>query len=279
MLYLERKPSPPLARFIRSFWYTSAPNLPHQRERVLPNGLLQIIISLATNHLTDCGADTGEEHLNIRRPLPSAILVGARSRYDIVHTHDMAELIGIVFRPGGLGPWLRQSADTFFEQSIPLDDLWSTRELQSRLREQPTPTQKLATLDAIILDRLRGRTIERSTTIKAALLHLRHLDVSQTARTLAISDRRLRQIFQQDVGLSPKQWSRIHRFQHALSILHAGRDIRWDQLALQCGYYDQPHFSNDFRAFSGIDPTTYSTHRGPWRNHIAIEEAPNRQNS
>jgi AraC-like DNA-binding protein len=51
--------------------------------------------------------------------------------------------------------------------------------------------------------------------------------------------------------------------------LHAGRHIRWAELALDCGYYDQSHFANEFRAFSGIDATTYSALRGgPWANHI-----------
>jgi len=42
------------------------------------------------------------------------------------------------------------------------------------------------------------------------------------------------------------------------------------ELALACGYCDQSHFSNDFRAFSGIDPSTYSANRGPWQNHAPI---------
>jgi AraC-like DNA-binding protein len=271
MLYLELKPSPPLAGFIRSFWYACAPALPHQRERVLPNGLLQIVISLAADSLTDCGADTGEDSLDICRPLPPAILVGARSRYDIIHTRDMAELIGIVFRPGGLGPWLRHPANAFFERSVDLDSLWAATELQDRLRQQKSPVQKLAALDAFILHRLRGRSIERRDTVKAAIAGMRRLGVAQTARSLGISDRRLRQLFQEDVGLSPKQWSRIQRFQRALRLLHSGEDVRWDQLALHCGYYDQPHFSNDFRAFSGIDPTTYTANRGRWRNHVRLD--------
>jgi AraC-like DNA-binding protein len=52
--------------------------------------------------------------------------------------------------------------------------------------------------------------------------------------------------------------------------LHKKVDIPWATLALECGYYDQSHFSNDFRAFSGIDPTTYCIQRGRWQNHVAI---------
>src|ERR1039457_6640826 len=46
--------------------------------------------------------------------------------------------------------------------------------------------------------------------------------------------------------------------------------VPWAELALRCGYYDQSHFANDFRAFPGINPTTYSAHRGRWQNHVPI---------
>jgi AraC-like DNA-binding protein len=65
-------------------------------------------------------------------------------------------------------------------------------------------------------------------------------------------------------------WLRVQRFQVAVRALHKKVDIPWATLALECGYYDQSHFANDFRAFSGIDPTTYSVQRGCWQNHVAI---------
>jgi AraC-like DNA-binding protein len=264
MVYLEMKPALPLARVIRFFWYASAPDLPHERERVLPNGSVQVVISLATDQLTECCIDRGEDLM-----LPPAILVGARSTYDIIHTRDMKELVGIIFRPGGLGPWLRQPADLFFERSVSLDDVWGMRNMRDRIREEESPAGKLAKLEALLVERLNGRTVERKPIVRAALTELRRGSVRQTASGLGISDRRLHQVFTEDVGLSPKQWSRVHRFQRAVGALHAGGDMPWEQLALACGYYDQSHFCNDFRAFSGIDPTTYSAHQGRWRNHVA----------
>jgi len=78
MLYLETAPSPPLSGFVRLLWYASATGLSHERERVLPNGCVQVVISLANDFLTDCGVDSGEESSDICRPMAPAILVGAR---------------------------------------------------------------------------------------------------------------------------------------------------------------------------------------------------------
>jgi len=45
-------------------------------------------------------------------------------------------------------------------------------------------------------------------------------------------------------------------------------DLPWAELAMECGYYDQSHFANEFRAFSGIDATTYCALRTQWANHV-----------
>lgn len=94
--------------------------------------------------------------------------------------------------------------------------------------------------------------------------------MAQCARSVGVSERRLSQVFHEEVGIGPKVWCRIRRFQAAVRALHDGADVRWAELALDCGYYDQSHFANDFRAFSGVDPTTYSRDRGLWQNHLPI---------
>jgi len=261
MEYLECKPSLPLAASIRSLWYACAPDAPHERERVLPNGCIQIVISLAADALTNCDGD-------VLTPLPAAILVGARGRYEVVHTRDMAELVGIVFRPGGLGPWLRQPADQFFEQSVSLDGVWPVRDVRDRLRAVAGSSRKLALLDSLLVERLGGRELRMRPSIQCALAGLTRHSVREADQATGLSERRLYQIFREDAGLSPKLWSRVYRFQRAVRALHSGEAARWDRLALDCGYFDQSHFSNDFRAFSGIDPTTYSGRRGPWQNHV-----------
>jgi AraC-like DNA-binding protein len=262
MIYLQRKPSPLLAGCVEMLWYACAPHVPHQRELVLPGGKIQFVISLASDHLTDCtpGGDT---------PTAPALLVGARTSAELIATCDMKELAGVVFKPGGLGPWLRERADLFYEQSLSLADLWPTKTLRERLREGATsPELTLRILDEALCEQASAR--ERRVHVRGALSMLGSLSVRETARELGISERRLHLVFSEDVGLSPKQWSRVRRFQRAVCALYKGVDMRWAELAATCGYADQAHFSRDFRSFSGVDPTTYSVSRGRWKNHLAV---------
>jgi len=95
MLYLEHTPASPLDRMVRLLWYAQVPDAAHKRERVLPTGNIQIILNVARDFLIDCPEGRQDSRL-----APS-LVVGARSVYEIIDTSDMADLIGIVFQPGG----------------------------------------------------------------------------------------------------------------------------------------------------------------------------------
>jgi AraC-like DNA-binding protein len=275
VLYLEHIPAPPLPGFIRSLWYTQAHQMTHRRERILPSGCVQIILNLARDYVLDCP----EGQADIKRP--PALVVGARSVYEIVDTSDMADLIGIVFEPGGFGLFASDAVDLFSNRTVDLEDLWgsSARTLRDRLREMPTPQLRLhffeSFLAAHIAPRLTRhgpwRSAEVAFAIRAFTPQVVAPSVKEVARLIGWSERRLSQVFREEVGLAPKTWCRVQRFQRAVQCLYAGRDVRWAELALDCGFYDQSHFANEFRAFSGIDATTYSANRTQWANHIAMD--------
>lgn len=266
MVYLQEPPSPHLRSWIRSLWYCRAPRFPHRRERVLPNGCMQIIFNLSRSYLTDCGEDG-----KANRRLPQAIVVGTRARYEVVATADMEEIAGIVIQPGGFAGLFRERADLFFERSIGLEEVWAGTSLTDRLCEVAAPVEKLRTLEAVLTGRLHPGT-RRSELVDQAMHLFREKGfcVAECARSVGVSERRLSQVFREQVGIAPKMWCRIRRFQAAARVLHNGADVPWAELALRCGYYDQSHFANDFRAFSGINPTTYSARRGSWPNHVPI---------
>jgi AraC-like DNA-binding protein len=271
LLFLQRTPAAPLAPFIRMMWYAREDHAAHERERILPTGCVQVILNLARDYVLDCPEGRPE----VRRP--PALVVGARSVYEIVDTSDMADLIGIVFSPGGFTPFASDAAHYFSNQTVALDSIWAddTQPLRDRLREIDSPQARLQCLEQFLvarfISRLEGR--QRPAQIQFALRYFAHnpsiASVSETARQIGWSERRFSQVFREEVGLTPKVWCRIQRFQHAVRQLHSGADIRWAELALDCGYYDQSHFANEFRAFSGVDATTYSARRTAWANHIS----------
>jgi AraC-like DNA-binding protein len=268
VIYLEHIPAAPLSACIHKLWYARVQNTPHSRERILPTGRVQVILNLDRDFLLDCPEGQSPHRM------PPSLIVGARSTFEIVDTSDMADLIGIVFQPGGFAPFASDAVDLFSNRSISLEEVWglSARALRDRLREVSTPIEKFHILEQFLLQRFAGR-LSCSPLVDFALSRFQHAPgvatVQEVAKSTGWSERRFSQVFREQVGFSPKAWTRIQRFQLVVQQLHAGVDVPWAEMALDCGYYDQSHFANDFRAFSGIDATTYSARRTLWANHVA----------
>jgi AraC-like DNA-binding protein len=275
VIYVEHIPAPPLNRFIRALWYSRNTDPQHRLERMLPSGCVQVILNLARDFLVDCHEDSAPSFS------PPSLIVGARSVYEIVDTTDMADLIGIVFRPGGFAPFASDSVDLFSNRFVSLHDLWgnSVLILRDRLREIPTPAARLRCLEDYLSNRFAARLATMSSPrhemVRYALSRFarapRVSSVSDVAQSTGLSQRRFSQVFREQVGFSPKIWTRIQRFQRTVSQLHVGVELPWAELALECGYYDQSHFANEFRAFSGIDATTYSARHTQWANHLSAD--------
>jgi AraC-like DNA-binding protein len=263
MLYLEHTPAAPLNRLVKTLWYCRAPHLPQARQRVLPNGNLQIIINLAEDHIREFRDDNPASEFTVS----STILSGLWTRYEWIDTRDLQEVAGVVFRAGGAAPFFRESAAHFRSRTLPLEDLLPLHDVRGRLQQAQTPEGKLHAFETWLTDRMHPEATRIPAAVRATSL-LRSHSVCETAAVLGCSERRLHQLMTTEVGLSPKTWSRIHRFQRAIDRLHTGSDVRWERLAAECGFYDQSHFCNEFKSFAGIDPSTYTRSARPWASHI-----------
>jgi AraC-like DNA-binding protein len=273
LLYLQRKPAPPLDGSVQALWYAGTPAPVPGRQRILPTGSTQIIVDLSRGYLLNCPESQPV------RTAPAAQIVGARSTYEIIENSDLACIIGLVFKPGGFAALLGAPADLFANRFISLEDVWGAEaaSLRNQLIELPGANARLACFEAFLNRKLAERParcfLEPHPAVGFALDRFHRcpsaISVAEVARSAGWSERRLCQLFREQVGLTPKVWCRIQRFQRAVHQLYAGAQIPWSELALDCGYYDQSHFANEFRAFSGIDITTYSAAgRTMWANHV-----------
>jgi AraC-like DNA-binding protein len=268
MMYLEHTPLSPLAPWVRMLWYVRAPDAVPGRERVLPNGDMQIVMNLAREFCTGCGEDG-----STFRQAPS-LAVGIQRRYGVIDSCDLAEMVGVVFAPGGMRRFVDGSTADFSFAETDLGDVWGRGAvaLRERLIEAPTPSAKFKVLESELLARLRPGGVHPA--VLLALEKIRNGRAKVSVRDLCAvtgySSRRLGQLFEDEVGVGPKMLARILRFQRAVQRLHAGCEMRWDELALDCGYCDQSHFANDFRDFSGMSLTAYSQSDRAWANHVRV---------
>jgi transcriptional regulator GlxA family with amidase domain len=71
---------------------------------------------------------------------------------------------------------------------------------------------------------------------------------------MGVSERHLRRLFRETVGVSPKTFARMSRFQRALQAARSDGRAGWASIAAAAGYYDQAHLIADFRVLAGVTP-------------------------
>jgi transcriptional regulator GlxA family with amidase domain len=185
----------------------------------------------------------------------------------------------VVFRPGGSFPFLGLPAGELQDTNASLSELWG-RQAASDLREHllaaRSPEAKFKILESTFLKRINAPLEPTHPAVSFAVDNFRRRPtrpISSVTDQIGLSDRRFIQLFSQQVGLTPKLFCRVQRFQQVLRNITraaANSGIDWPQIALTCGYFDQAHFIHDFRAFSGINPTTYVANKTQFQNHVAL---------
>jgi AraC-like DNA-binding protein len=255
------KPKPPLSKFVENFWLYAHPGKGNDVDgtttNILPTGTLELVINLRQNDLRFHDPQRPE---NCSR-FSGAIVSGAHAGSFVGEGAEKVLLIGVHFKPGGAFPFLGLPADDLADTHVDLETLWglSACRLRERLCETKTSAERFQLLAEALLNRLSQRR-EQHYAVSAALeIFGNHAGptVRETAKYLGLSQRRFIQVFRTEVGMTPKLFSRIQRFQQTRTFIQQNLSPNWAALALDFGYFDQSHLIREFLTFSGLSPTAY----------------------
>lgn len=273
MNFLSRRPAPPLDAAVSAVWYFRSAPRPFGFERVLPKGRAQLVVNLKEDRTRTYDAQGGCV------VAPGAVLSGLGPGFEIIDTDEQEHVVGVVFRPGGTTEFFRESAYAMRGRDVPLGALWgaaNTALLREALLEAATPEAALDVLEHALVQARHGRE-----THPAVAFALRRFDrqpeaarVGDVTHAIGMSAKRFIERFKADVGLTPKHYCRLQRFQRAVTAAHADADLDWSEVALACGYFDQAHFIHDFREFSGLTPGAYRSGRTVFPNHVTFLQSP-----
>ena len=256
MFYQSHIPARPLREFIERFWFCSeTPS--HVRERILPSGTVEIVFTLADDEIRIEDPARPESP----RRYSGAVISGTYREFFTIDPLQHASILGVHFRPGGMAAFLDFSVRELADRHIDLESIWGreARELRARLCAASSPAQRFALLEEAFLTRLLRAAPCRGA-VQLALDSFHRADgnvaVRDVARQIGISHRRFIECFTDGVGLSPKLYCRILRFQKARERANRAGAVNWAAVAADCGYCDQSHLIRDFREFAGFTPST-----------------------
>jgi AraC-like DNA-binding protein len=258
MAFHLHTPRPPLSAFVDFFWIYEGYVAPHAREWLMPSATMELVFTLDVDGRA------------------AAAVAGARSEGFVLDTSRPFSAIAIHFRPGGGFPFFGVPAGELHNHTVTVDEVWgsSAAFVRDQLWEADTPEQRFRILERALLERAH-RWLESHAAVRYAVARFDRsngaLPVSDVVARIGISSRRFVELFRNEVGLSPKVFCRLRRFNEVLRRIEPLIDVDWTGVALSCGYFDQAHFNHDFRAFAGMSPSAYLRGRVA-RNHVALAD-------
>jgi AraC-like DNA-binding protein len=186
-----------------------------------------------------------------------------------------AEMVGAYLEPGATGPLLGTAAVELTDRIVDLELLPGSG--SGRLAEEIAELDEAARVDrleAALTSRLRRAREPRPRLDVAGLaLWARREPAGMTVGRLAdaagVSRQHLTRVFREVLGISPKRYCRLVRFQAGLVHAGAGAGVPWARVAAELGYADQSHMIAEFRELSSLTPERLATER--WFHPFILE--------
>jgi AraC-like DNA-binding protein len=229
-------------------------------EHILPDGAVRLVFHLG-DVPTVGGASAGR-----------LLAVGASATPVVVRLQGQVQGLSLTLRPGSAMTLLGVPAHELGDGGVSLDALWPRdgERLLTQLVEQRDDRGRAAVLQTALLrrrqsgDEAAGRAVRGAVALLAASEGRRRL--RDVAASLGVGERRLQQLFREQVGLSPRAYGRLARLHGCLRALRSQLQPRWAEVAAGAGFYDQAHLVNEFRALCGMTPGEFLRLRGPARH-------------
>jgi AraC-like DNA-binding protein len=192
-------------------------------------------------------------------------VIGPMSAVGRTEGGDLPATIGAFFRPARVAPFLRVPISDLTDRTVAIDDVWGTA--GSRLPSELCDLDEAARLDrleSVLLTRLgRGRQQAGALDVEGlatrVLQRQGRVTVDAMARAAGVSRQHLSRQFRERIGITPKLYSRLVRFQSGLVYAGARARIDWARAAVDMGYADQSHMIAEFRQFGGLTPQTLAS--------------------
>jgi AraC-like DNA-binding protein len=245
-------PSEILKPFVSCYW--TCRHDTDTWEVMYPSGCIEFCIDISTGNTVRHRGDQSKKmpkleilgHWNI----PTSASVSKGNACLITKFHPHASLLFFPNPP----------AD-FTNESIDLYDMLGSEatEFYNRLMEQNSLEGKIKILEAFLIKRLtRNKTNHHQLKLVEGICNYPYregetFNIQKLSGHFGFSERYIQKLFLHWVGITPKNFSSIQRFNKSLKLVKSSTEP-FTAVALECGYYDQAHFIKEFKSYTGLTP-------------------------
>lgn len=255
MDYQIFEPTPELTSHVRYYWNLDSGDdpEPHARERVFPDGCIELIFNYADlmRKFEDGRTEIQQRHF----------IHGQLKKFIELESTGKVGIFSVRFQPAGLQRFIDFDVSDLTEKTMTVAEIWGDEgtHFNAQMLAAKTTQQRIDITESFLLTRLQSG--KNDDTISRCVSEIIASDGGQTIDELSekfhIGKRHLERKFLSTVGLSQKLFSRIIRFNKALQLIENKDFSTFTSVAHQGGFYDQAHFIRDFKEITGLNPKQY----------------------
>jgi AraC-like DNA-binding protein len=258
MQMIRHHPSPPLDAYIECLWWSWRDQAENFGEQMLPSGGAQIVFTLHDRPIICRSNEARPSSIIWSR----GVVHGPQRSFYQSGAKPPGGVAGVAIRPGLAGAILGLPIAELTDRHIPIDALWGARgnALREQLLAAVKPAGVFRILERELLARLVRLPLIRPAIAQALSMHCSgwaHSRVGDIQRNTGFSPKHFIALFRAAVGLTPKHYYRVQRFNAILRVIAANPHASLADVASSAGYSDQSHLTREFREFAGIAPRQY----------------------
>lgn len=251
MEFTRITPHPDLRHLIECYWMMQSDDARPTIEKIIPDGFTELIFNYGSAYKAKT-----KDAWHLQTP---NLLAGQISSYFFLENTGPTGSFAIKLKPAALTQLFNLDMHQYLDKivdldSFPIPELASLKENLYPFKDKLQLTEVLDN-HFIMLSKTAG---ENPLEAVLALIFTSNgmTNVAELCSVAGVSERQLERLFKKYIGLSPKYYSRIIRFNYIFQLIRAKKSS-WAEIVYQSGYYDQSHFIRNFKAFTGEDPSSY----------------------
>jgi AraC-like DNA-binding protein len=266
-------PIEPLRKHISMIWAFESPEgIPPEDARLIaPNGCMKLIVPYRKRVTSHIG-----KSINDHTPL-SCIIVGQMLYPVNIESEAGGGTIGIEFKASSATYFFRSRLDQYTDQVCSTQEVWETSgaRMQEQLSNIETIAGKVEFLQRYLLRRIQSEYSNKIVeyAVSKIVVSAGFVSISELSEDIGYSRQHLSRLFSEYVGVSPKEFARIARFQQFYSRINTASTYELPD-DLYDHYYDQSHFIKEFQRFLGYTPGDYRKIRNDFGKLFYIKDVP-----
>lgn len=242
MKFRETKPCVELEPFIHAFWELKGDESDRQWERNFPDGCPGLVINLGET----CRTDNGSVSMDYGKTYVVGTMTSFKDSFIDANTH----LLGVCLKPAIFSNFYSYAPQNELINNTIEFDKSNSFNVEKIIKD---PTHYL---NRFFIDRVRNTNRQLQSVIDDIHNSNGQLGIYEIAKRNHTTIRQLERKFKMHIGITPKEYSNIVRFQNALSIIkNSDQERSLLDIAFECGFYDHSHLTNEIKRNTGLVPS------------------------